>query len=79
MVRREFAGEDPSKSFKSEREVFFDLDFATTKVYEVEKLETGNLVVGPSIIEGIQTTFVVPSQYSVKADEFLNMVLAYQG
>jgi N-methylhydantoinase A/oxoprolinase/acetone carboxylase beta subunit len=75
VMKKEHVGEDPSSAFKSERDVFFEKDFVKTKVYEMGKLQTGNRVLGPSIIEGTQTTFVVPPKCIVTVDEYSNMIL----
>ena len=49
------------------------------RVYEMLKLDHGNQIGGPAIIEGVDTTFVVPPGQEVFVDEHLNMVMTPKG
>ena len=75
LVKRPFQGDDPSSAFKGRRKVFFDHDFFDTAVYEMTRLNHGNAVIGPAIIEGTDTTLVLPQGFKASVDEYLNMVL----
>ena len=44
-------------------------------MYEMSRLNHGNVVIGPAIIEGIDTTLVIPKGFKAAMDEYLNMVL----
>jgi N-methylhydantoinase A/oxoprolinase/acetone carboxylase beta subunit len=68
-------GEDPSAAFKGEREVWRGSEKVTSKVYEWDKLETGNVITGHALIEGTDTTYVVPRGWEFKLDAFRNGVL----
>ena len=72
MVKKSYMGEDPKKAFKSKRQVWFDRGYVQAGVYEMKSLEHGNMVSGPAIIEGTDTTFVVPPDRVVRVDEYLN-------
>lgn len=46
-----------------------------TRIYHLNKLQVGNIVDGEAIIEGRDTTVVVPNEYSVSVDEYLNLIM----
>ena len=46
-----------------------------TPIYEMNLLENGNVVEGPSIIEHVDTTFVVPPDRVVNVDEYHHMIM----
>lgn len=75
MVKRAFKGKDPSSALKGKREVFFEGGFVETNIYAMDRLENGNFIKGPAIIEGVDTTVVVPGNFIVTVDEYLNMVM----
>jgi len=75
LVKRPYAGEDPSVALKGKREVFFDDNFVRTNIYAMEKLQHGNVIEGPAIIEGVDTTVVVPKDRRITVDEYLNMIM----
>lgn len=75
LAKFPYKGEDPAAALKGEREVFFDGSFVKTKVYEMDKVEVGNLILGPAIVESWNTTLVVPRGFKVTRDEYLNFVL----
>ena len=72
MVKKPCMGEEPKKACKGNRQVWFDLGYVQAGVYEMKSLEHGNMVSGPAIIEGTDTTFVVPPDRVVRVDEYLN-------
>jgi len=41
----------------------------------MNKLEVGNKIDGPAIIEGVDTNLVIPPDRKVYIDEYLNMVM----
>jgi N-methylhydantoinase A/oxoprolinase/acetone carboxylase beta subunit len=77
LVPRNYVGKDPSATLKGEREVYFDGNWIKTKVYDNSRLQVGNVIEGPSIIEVIDTTVVVPRGRKVTIDEYLNMVMEF--
>jgi N-methylhydantoinase A len=70
-------GEDPRKAFKETRAVYWEESgrFEPTDVYEIDRLEPGHFVEGPSVIEGVDTTVVVHPGESLEMDEFRDLVL----
>ncbi len=72
-----FAGHDSSHALKGERDVYFNGRFIPTKVYDMHRLKTGNIVEGEAIIEAKDTTVIVPRGCEVTVDEYMNMVMEY--
>jgi len=67
---------EPSKhSIMETRNVFFEsLDgYVECSVYKREKLEPGNVVAGPAVIEQYDSTTVVYPGWSAKVDKFRNL------
>lgn len=54
-------GKDPSKALKERRPVFFEelRDYRKTPIYDGERVEAGNILEGPCIVEEPATTLVV--------------------
>lgn len=74
-IKHPLKGKDPSQAYKGSREVWFDNGYLNAGVYEMSRLDHGNHVEGPAIIEGGDTTFVIPPDRNVMVDEYLNMVM----
>lgn len=57
-----FATSDSQRHIKGERQVFFEETngFVSTKIYDGDNMEVGNVAAGPCIIEQYTTTIVVP-------------------
>ena len=72
MRKRDYKGEDASSALKGKRQAFFEARFMETLVYDVEKLEFGNKVNGPALLEQATTTVVVPPGWMVTCDEYGN-------
>ena len=68
-------GRDVNLALKDERMVFFDGGFMRTSIYAGMKLETGNLIFGPAIIEEPTTTVVIPPKYKVEVDAYSNYIM----
>ncbi|MDY6863189.1 MAG: hydantoinase/oxoprolinase family protein [Thermodesulfobacteriota bacterium] len=77
IPKKEFMGMDATNALKEKREVYFSGGFILSKIYEMNKLEYGNLINGPAIIEGIDTSLVIPPDRKVTVDEYGNMVMEY--
>lgn len=71
-------GRHTSHALKGYREAYFDGGFARTPVYEGLKLENGNELIGPAIIEQPNTTLVVPNGYMMACDPYSNYILSTQ-
>ncbi len=67
---------DPTQALKGKRKVFFrkTKGFVETEIYDYKRLNFGNKVSGPAIIEAPTTTIVVLPQQSVRMDEYRNVV-----
>src|SRR5699024_4360771 len=62
-------GETPPKeAFLGTREVYWDGEYIIADIYEMEKLEPGNVVGAFSIIESTATTLVVPTGFETYLD-----------
>jgi N-methylhydantoinase A/oxoprolinase/acetone carboxylase beta subunit len=70
-----YVGPDPSKGFKTKRDVFFQKKWMKTAVYRLEKLQCGNVIEGPAILETMDTTVVVPDDRKVTVDEYSNLIM----
>ncbi len=60
----------PKDAHKGRRKAFFDGEWITFDLYEQERLEAGNRVDGPAIIEHTQTTLVIPPQNYIELDQY---------
>jgi N-methylhydantoinase A/acetophenone carboxylase len=62
---------DPSAAGKGERPVYWpgQNDFFPTPLFSYERLQPGNVVEGPAVIEGEYTTLVVPASMRFSVDE----------
>jgi N-methylhydantoinase A len=59
----------------SMRQVFFDDTFTSTPVYARAKLQAGDCIAGPAIVEEFGSTTVVYSQLRAQVDEYANLLL----
>lgn len=75
IAAHDYVGEDTSNALKGQRDVYFDKAWLKTNIYDLDRLQVGNRVFGQAIIEGRDTTIVVPAQYQVTADEYLNLIM----
>jgi len=65
-------GKDASKALKGKRKVYLPnkRDFEEIYVYDGSKLRCGNKVIGPGIIEQVNTTTFVSPDYNVVCDRY---------
>jgi N-methylhydantoinase A/oxoprolinase/acetone carboxylase beta subunit len=75
LTKHEYVGTDSSPALKGKREVYFDGKWMNTSIYDMHRLQMGNVVEGPAIIEATDTTLVAPPDVKVTVDEYLNMVM----
>jgi 5-oxoprolinase (ATP-hydrolysing)/N-methylhydantoinase A len=69
-AQRHSTDTDGSHAIKSARPVYFDGNFQKTAVYDGHKLQSGNRLQGPAIIELREsTTVVLPGQQAVKGGQ----------
>jgi N-methylhydantoinase A/oxoprolinase/acetone carboxylase beta subunit len=69
------AEETPGDAYKGERVVSRGSERIPVKVYDWDKLRTGNRIQGPSIIEGSDVTYILPRGWQLTMDSFQNAVL----
>jgi N-methylhydantoinase A/oxoprolinase/acetone carboxylase beta subunit len=67
-----------SDALKGERDVYFDVykAFKKTPIYDRMKLGTGSIIVGPAIIEEIETSTVIFPEQKAEVDEIGNIRIA---
>jgi N-methylhydantoinase A len=70
--REDYDGFDPSKAFKNKRKAFLPL---TKRIQEIDvfdgmKLRFGNKILGPAIIEQLNTTTFVTPEYNLMVDPY---------
>ena len=59
---------------KKDQVIFHGKEYET-RFYEREKLHYGNELDGPLVVEELTTTTVVPPEFHVRVDEYLNLVI----
>ncbi|MDO8785088.1 MAG: hydantoinase/oxoprolinase family protein [Syntrophales bacterium] len=79
LVKRDWVGPDAKAALKGERDVYFDGKWERTSIYEMESLKVGNLIEGPAIVEGVDTTVVIPKDRKITMDEYLNLIMEERG
>ncbi|MFW9876838.1 MAG: hydantoinase/oxoprolinase family protein, partial [Candidatus Thorarchaeota archaeon] len=66
----ELSGENPNETAsKGKRDMYWDKKWHEALLWEMSKLDSGNLIQGPAIIEAPATTLVVPPGYKVNLDK----------
>jgi N-methylhydantoinase A len=65
---------DASKAIKGRRSAYFDKKYVEVNVYNGDELLAGNILNGPCIIEEIMTTVVIPTEYTIKVDDYGNYI-----
>jgi N-methylhydantoinase A len=78
LQRHPLAGRSPAGACKGSRSVHFAGDVQASveaAIYDYERLEAGNELSGPAIIETPITTVVVPPGQQARVDAYLNTVL----
>ncbi len=73
----ELVGKDPGGAYKGQKEVFWSREagYQKTPIYQRESLMPGNVVTGPAIVEAKDTTYVIPSDYSLAIDKYSNGII----
>ena len=76
VIKGKVSGEDASEAVIGERKVSVDNDsFVKYKLYDRDKLEPGNVVVGPAIVEQMDSTTIILSGQFGKVDEYYNITI----
>jgi N-methylhydantoinase A len=73
----ELGSRDPRKALREEREVYWTPGegYRKTPIYDRDRLEPGNLIQGPAVIEARDTTYVIPADWVLNIDKYSNAVL----
>jgi len=79
--QEEYDGEDPTKAFKRKRKIYLPIEktFKEVPVYDGHRLRYGNKVDGPAIIEQINTTTLVTSEFCVQSDKYGSYTMYAKG
>lgn len=77
MAKQPLGSPDSSKAIKSKRDVFFRKleGFKSTNIFDMEKLQAGNVIKGPAIVETPVTTIVIHPEQRAEVDQYLNVVI----
>ncbi len=70
LAPRPLEGADSAHAVKGRRPGFFAEGWTDTTLYDIRRLRPGNRVPGPAVIEGNDTTVVVPPGLAIEADTF---------
>jgi N-methylhydantoinase A len=76
LPEKSVSGQDPSPALDRRRDVFFKESggFVSSPCYRGNRLEPGNVVRGPALIEEEATTLVVPPRAEVEMDPYGNYI-----
>jgi len=75
FTERPRAGSDPSHAWTGEHKVSWGSDDGNAQIFRWELLQPGNRIPGCAIVEGANTTYVVPSGWEMEVDGFGNATL----
>ncbi|HME45579.1 MAG TPA: hydantoinase/oxoprolinase family protein [Syntrophorhabdales bacterium] len=77
LSKHDLRSPDASQAVKEKREVFFRAynTYRPTDIYDYAQLRAGNMILGPAIIEAVQTTIVIPPGRQATVDEYLNVII----
>jgi N-methylhydantoinase A len=71
------AGGDASHSIKGTRQVYFEGGYQETRIYDGYRLQSGNRLQGPAVVEQREsTTVVLPGQQAVKGSHGQILIMA---
>ncbi len=75
VAERALKSEDSAHARTGTRKILWSSRSCDAQVYRWEALAPGNRVVGPAILEGINTTYLIPEGWTVFVDRFGNGAL----
>jgi len=76
--RQEPVSIDPSGAQKGSRPVWFGGAYLETPVYERAKLQVGNRLSGPAVVEQLDSTVVIPPDRQAEVDGYGNIIISVQ-
>ena len=74
-------GGEPADAVVDEREVYFDesRDFVACPIYRRERLSPEARIVGPAILEGMDSTVVINPGWESRIDQYGNCIMRATG
>ncbi len=75
FTERPRTGSDPSHARTGTRKVSWGSDDGNAQIFRWELLQPGNRIPGCAIVEGANTTYLVPSGWALEVDGFGNATL----
>jgi len=75
LTNRESRSSDSSHARIGSRKILWGSTSGDAEIYRWETLEPGNRVEGPAVIEGLNTTYLVPEGWTIAVDRFGNGAL----
>ncbi|WP_102273900.1 hydantoinase/oxoprolinase family protein [Cytobacillus massiliigabonensis] len=79
VPKPEFPKHIPSGSLedalKEIREVYFDDKFMATKVFDRERIPVFSEIQGPAIVDQLDSTTVIPPEFTAFVDEYRNLII----
>ena len=77
MALIEAGTEDPSEAYKADRDAYFEEfgEYVATPTYERSRLKAGNIIVGPAIVEQMDTATVIPPKQVAEVDKYGNIII----
>ncbi len=77
---KEFAagGKNPEKALIEVRKVYFEEadGYVDCSIYNKDRLEPNNQIIGPAVIEQMDSTVVIPPGYRAEVDQYMNVIIA---
>ena len=72
------SNKNPQGAQKGERNAYFEESrgFIRTKIYDGDKLLSGNVLEGPCIVEERMTNIVIPPKFKLRVDQYGNYITA---
>jgi N-methylhydantoinase A/oxoprolinase/acetone carboxylase beta subunit len=81
--RTEKGGKDAAAAVKYEKPVVFEVDGKAmpmpTKVYDRPRLKSGNVLMGPAIVEQMDSTVIIIPGWMATVDDFGDIIIARKG
>ena len=76
IPKDEYAGEDASAAIIGKRTVYVgNGQYEDYILYDRDKLHNGNVIMGPAVIEQMDSTTILLSNQKITVDEYLNMMI----
>jgi N-methylhydantoinase A len=66
--------ETSAEAKKGSRRCYFD-GYFDTDIYDFRKIQAGNVIFGPAIMEHVDTNYVIPPKHRVEVDEYMTLWL----